>query len=86
MAIMGGARCYSKVVVMHVLDLSITGMVVNFEAANPRYSLATHLPRWRPYRAGCVRAALAHSSDGARLLVLDFVEVIECVFAASWSC
>ena len=65
LAVMGGARCYLEVVVMHVLEFSIASMVVNFEAANPRCSLATHLPRWRPYRAGYVRTALAHSSGGA---------------------
>ena len=58
------------------------GMVVTFEASNPRCSLATHLPRWRPQCAGYIRAALAHSSGdvlglrgGFRVLVC-FVMVL----------
>ena len=67
------------------------GMVGIFVAAIPRCSLATHLPRWRPRRADCVRGALALAyacglSGAACLFVLVFAEVVEFVVTTSWAC
>ena len=82
MAFKGGARCCAEVVVMHVVAFFIAGMVDIFVAAIPRCLLATHLPRWRPRPADCVRGSLALAcacglSGAACLIVLVFAEVIE---------
>ena len=55
-----------------------------FVVANPRGSLATHLPRWRPRRAGYGRAAPALPagglSGGACFVVLAFSVFFEYEF------
>ena len=84
LAIMGGARCW-EVEVMRVVEFFMAGLVDVFVAANPRGSLATHLPRWRPRRAGCGRAALARAS-GVSGFVLVCAEGFELVSGSSWSC
>ena len=64
LAVMGGARCYAEVVVWHVVAFFTAGMANIFEAVNPKCSWATHLPRWRPHLADCVRGALAFACTG----------------------